>query len=125
MNEYSEVSDDSRVYGREWDKLQYKRYLKFENCLDQLKFDNFMLRLVYEHDKEDRYIHKKPSLNNKLNFIFEYLINNNVDTKYYKIKETEPNRIWLYRGYFFQVIYSDQTTYKVYNKDDLTLMISI
>ena len=124
MEKNSEICEE--LFGNENEKIKVKeeRYNKFEKCLDQLRFDNVMLRLVYEHDIANKYRYCKPKLNNKLNFIFNYLKDNFSDIKYYKLTNTAPNRVWSFRGYFFQIIEGEEPVFRVYNKDDLTLMIT-
>ncbi len=124
MKKDSEICKELFSNEDEKNKLKIDRYNKFEKCLDQLRFDNVMLRLVYEHDIANKYRYCKPKLNNKLDFIFNYLKDNFADIKYYKLENTEPNRIWSFRGYFFQIFDYDEPIFKVYNKDDLTLMIT-
>lgn len=116
-----------KINDSEEEFIENNRYKKFEDYLKFKDFDTFMLRLTYEHGND--YIEKclnngyTPTPNNKLNFIIQYLKDNYADIIVRKIKTDELNKTWSFKGYYFQII--EDSKIKVYNKDDLTLMISL
>lgn len=106
---------------------KFNRYKKFEEYVKIKNFDNLMLRLAFEHS--DEYINScynrgyRPTPNNKLQFILDYLNDNYADIVVKKISTKETNKTWSYNGYYFQVI--DDSMVNVINKDDLTLIIKL
>lgn len=104
-----------------------KRYKKFEKFIETYDFDKLMLRLTYEHNNE--YINNcyyqgyLPKPNNKLQFIFDYLIDNYADIIVRQLKTPEKSKVWSFKGYFFQI--TANGIINVINKDDLTLMITL
>ena len=118
-----------------WRDIRYGRYLKFKNYIEnnEIDFDDLLYRVILEHDEEWReYCRingKKPYLNNKLEFIFDYV---------YEVVEdfVQPNKITKklfngdvkeYRDFYFVRSYDTEEgfCYRIYNKPDKKLLINI
>jgi hypothetical protein len=112
-------------------KIINQRYKRFEEWLKTNDFDKLMYRLINEYN--DEYIEKcyhegrKPYPNNKLIFIINYVTRNDaahpVNVK--KLKCDFPNDIWKFKGYYFQFIYGQGTLIRIYNKDDMRLLLEL
>lgn len=112
-------------------KLLNQRHKRFEIWLETNDFDKLMYRLIFEHN--DEYIEKchhngfEAYPNNKLNFVISYVSRNDVphpiDVK--KIRCNFPNDIWEFKGYYFQFIYGQGTLIRIYNKEDLRLLLQL
>lgn len=109
------------------DEIKNNRYDKYEAYVDNVKFDKFMLRLVYEHNNE--YLEKcankgfSSQPNNKLKFIINYLNDRYCTILVRKISTDVLDKVWSYRGYYFQIKCNGGIN--IYNKDDMTLMIEL
>ena len=110
-------------------ELLEKRFFWFEEWLKNNDFDNLMLRLIYKHDEDyrEKCYHKGLDVmpNNVLDFIIRY-----VETKVEPIVVQEiscefPNCIWLFKGYYFQVVYGQGCFYRIYNKEDLRILLTV
>lgn len=111
-------------------KILEQRFLRFEKWLIDHDFDKLMYRLINEHN--DDYIEKcyhngyQPYPNNKLSFVISYVTRNNahpINVK--KLKSDFPNDIWEFKGYYFQLIYGQGTLIRIYNKDDMRLLLQL
>ena len=107
--------------------IKDNRYNKYEKYVDDINFDNLMLRLVYEHNND--YLEKctnngfNPKPNNKLQFIIDYLNDRYCTILVRKISNNVFDKIWSYRGYYFHI--NGDGCINIYNKDDMTLMIEL
>jgi len=111
--------------------IQESRYMLFEKWLETNDFDKLMYRLILEHN--DDYISKcyhngyEPYPNRKLNFIIEY-VTKNIKPNTTIVKELEcdfSNAVWEFKGYYFQYIHGQGTIFRLYNKDDLRLLLQL
>jgi hypothetical protein len=107
------------------------RYKHFEEWLNNNDFDKIMYRLILEHDEEyfDKCYHNgfMPFPNNKMDFIINYVSNTSIQHPII-VKDLEcnfPNKIWEFRGYYFQHVHEKRTIIKIFNKDDLRLLLEL
>jgi len=110
-------------------EIKKGRFSRFEEYLKSHDFDNLLYHIILEHDDEYREncYHKgiEPYPNNKLSFIFEYIENNYSPIIFEQLDGDFPNRIWLFRGYYFQMIWGQGVAYHIYNKEDMRLIFNI
>jgi len=112
-------------------KILEKRFLRFEKWLIDNDFDKLMYRLINEHndDYAEKCYHNgcEPYPNNKLSFLLSYItrdgISHPIEVK--KIKVDFPNDIWEFKGYYFQFIFGQGTMIRIYNKDDMRLLLQL
>jgi len=114
---------------RERDGVQENRFLKFEKYLENNDFDKLMYRIILEHgeDWRDKCYHNgcEPFPNNKLSFILNYIEDRCKTIKVKKLKIDYPNEIREFKGYYFQIIYGQGVITRIYNKNDLRLMLQV
>lgn len=131
FKEWSESDAGERHFKKFEDKmvLKHSRFKRFEEWLKHNDFDKLMYRIILEHDDEYRekaYIDgHEPNRNNKLKFIFDYVIGNTMPIKVPKLKNSFANEIWEFNGYYFQMTFGQGTVCDVYNKEDLRLLIRL
>lgn len=131
LNEWCESEDGKRYFENEKKKHEIKlgRFNKFKSWLDNNDFDTLIYRLILMHD--DDYIEKchnkgyeeKP--NNVLEFIFDYVIEFG---KQVKVKEFDcdfSNAIWEFKGYYFQIIWGQGAIQRIYNKEDMRMLLQL
>jgi len=111
--------------------LQNSRFKRFEEWLENNDFDKLMYRLILEHgdDYIDKCYHNgfMPFPNRKLSFVIDYVTRDDVPHPV-SVKELEcdfANDIWEFRGYYFQNIFGQGTITRIYNKDDLRLLLQL
>lgn len=109
--------------------IKRDRYRRFDEWLNQNDIDALMYRLILEHDNEYRekcYSNGyEPYPNNKLSFLIEY-----VSDKFQPIRVPElncqfMNSIYLFKGYYIQIIYGQGTITRIYNKEDKRLILQV
>jgi len=111
------------------DEFTQSRYMRFEAWLETNDFDKLMSRLILEHD--DDYIDKcykrghMPSANNKLSFVIGYVCNNYEPIYVSQLDSDFANETWQFRGYYFQHIHGQGTITRIYNKDDMKMLLQI
>ena len=105
------------------------RFLKFEKYLETIDFDTLIYRLVMEHgeDYREKCWHEgvMPYPNNKLDFLFEYVM---IKTPHVDVPEIEDNfiqEIREFKGYYFEIIHGQGVIYRIYNKKDLQIVLQI
>ena len=109
--------------------IQQERFKRFEEWLKDADFDRVMYRIILEHgdDYVDSCYHKgvMPHPNNKLSFLIDYVVNNldNVNVK--KLECDFPNKIWLFQDYYFQHIHGQGVITRIYNKEDMRMLLQI
>lgn len=112
-------------------EIRNQRHKRFEKWLETNGFDKLMYRLINEHN--DDYIENcyhngcEPYPNNKLNFIIGYVTKDDIPHPI-NVKELYcdfPNDIWEFKGYYFQFIYGQGTMLRIYNKDDMRLLLQL
>lgn len=107
--------------------IRIGRYIRFAKWLDENDFDRLMYRLLLEHGKE--YFEKcylsgiEPCPNNKLDFILKYLIDNYASVLVKGIETSISNEVWLFKGYYFQIIFKGGI--RIYNKEDMRLLLKL
>ena len=112
-----------------FDDLSYKqkikegRFDKFEKWLEENDFDRLLYRLILEHD--DEYINKcydngyEPYPTRKMQFVFDF-VTERVGEEVY-VKEFDSifaNKVWEFKGYYFQITWGQGAIITIYNKDD-------
>lgn len=124
----NEEDFDEAFFG--YSKKNEKKFLKLENYIETHDFDNFMLRLAFEHNEDYREnCYSKgyePYPNNKLQLLIDY-----ISTKYDSLDDvrgldnTYPNTTYEFKGYYFQFIYGQGTITRVYNSHDMKLILQV
>lgn len=111
-----------------YDILENK-YRRFEKWLETNDFDKLMYRIILEHGEDyiENCYHNgyEPYPNNKLNFIFSYVMKHNKIIKVKILDNDFTNNIWEFNGYYFQTIYGQGYINKIYNKDDMRLLLQL
>lgn len=109
-------------------EIHNNRQKRFEKWLEVNDFDKLMYRLILEHN--DEYIENcyhngdEPYPNNKLWFVFCYAMKYGKHVKVKKI-DTGLDNIWEFKDYYFQMIFGQGTMLRIYNKDDMRLLLQL
>lgn len=112
-------------------QIREQRFRRLEKWIETNDFDKLMYRLILEHG--DDYIENcyhngyEPYPNNKLSFLISYITKDDIPHPL-DIKELYcdfPNNIWEFKGYYIQFIYGQGTIIRIYNKDDLRLLLQL
>lgn len=109
-------------------QIREQRFRRLEKWIETNDFDKLMYRLILEHG--DNYIENcyhsgyEPYPNNKLDFLISY-ITKNTEIIVKKLINDSTNNIWEFKGYYFQFIYGQGTIIKIYNKDDMRLLLQL
>ena len=105
------------------------RFKKFEKYLKTIDFDTLIYRLVMEHGEEyrEKCWHEgvMPYPNNKLSFLFEYVLIKTPHVDVPKIRSGFMQEIREFKGYYFEVIHGQGVIFTIYNKKDLKIVLSI
>ena len=114
---------------KEKKELRAKRHKRFEEWLEENDFDKLMYRLILEHGDEyvESCYHKgyMPHPNNKLGFIEGYVVDN-IEPVYVEELDCDfPNQVWFFKGYYFQHVYGQGTLFRLYNKEDMRLLLQL
>jgi hypothetical protein len=110
--------------------IETGRYLRFEEWLKHNDFDKLMYRLIHEHgdDYQEKCMHKgyEPYPNRKLAFLIHYLVHNYEPIEVPEIEpEHFPSTIYFFRGYYFQTICGQGCFHRIYNKEDMKLVLQV
>lgn len=111
-------------------KIKLGRYKRFEEWLQHNDFDLLMYRLIHEHgeDYREKCYHNgyEPYPNRKLAFIIDYLVHNYEPIEVAEIEpEHFPSTIYFFRGYYFQTICGQGCFHRIYNKEDMKLLLQV
>jgi len=105
------------------------RFQKFEKYLETIDFDTLIYRLVMEHGEEYR---EKcwtnglmPYPNNKLEFLFEYIMSKTPDVDVPEIQNDFIQEIREFKGYYFELIHGQGVIFRIYNKKDLQIVLQV
>jgi hypothetical protein len=111
-------------------KIADGRYRKFEKYLETHDFETLMYRLILEHD--DGYLEKcghkgyEPYPNNKLAFVIDYLVHNYEPIEVAEIEPKHfPSTIYFFKGYYFQTICGQGCFHRIYNKEDMRMVLQV
>lgn len=115
---------------RKINDIKVNRYKRFEEWLKHNDFDALMYRLIHEHgdDYREKCMHKgyEPYPNNKLTFLIDYLAQNYESIRIEEIEsEHFPSTIYFFRGYYFQTICGQGCFHRIYNKEDMKMLLQI
>ena len=117
------VLDDYIMKMERKKEITEKRYNKFEKWLESNDFDTLLYRMILKHDDEYRsrcYENGyEPYPNNIMGFIFNYVTDRG--GKEVEIKEFDnlfTNKIWEFKGYYFQITWGQGVILKIFNKED-------
>jgi len=109
--------------------LDEKRYRRFETWLETNDFDKLMYRLLFEHGDEyiENCYHKgyQPHPNNKLAFVIGYVVDNHESIIVNEIDCDFANSVHLFKGFYIQHIHGQGTITRIYNKEDLRLLLQV
>lgn len=109
--------------------IRDKRYVFFSEWVEKIDFDNVMYRLLLEHGVEyiENCLHKglQPYPNNKLKFVIDYVITTTEPINVKKINTIFPNSIWEFKGFYFQKINDQGSIIRIYNKEDMRLVLQL
>jgi len=99
------------------------RHEKLKKFIDNNNFDNFLLRLIFEHDiRHDEYCRfrgRKTMITNKMMLLFEYVFKNNPIDEQLNLFEI------YYKGYYFCIKkYNKGSLYYIQNDDDSKIIFS-
>jgi hypothetical protein len=115
---------------RKINDIKVSRYKRFEKWLENNDFDELMLRLIHEHN--DDYVEKcyhngyEPYPNRKLAFIIDYLVHNYEAIEVAEIEpEHFPSTIFFFKGYYFQTICGQGCFHRIYNKEDMRMVLQV
>lgn len=110
-------------------EIQKGRYVRFEEWLKHNDFDKLLYRLILEHgdDYREKCYHKgyEPHQNNKLAFIFDYIVHHYEPIEVPQLDSGFSNQVWFFRGYYFQLTYGQGTITQIYNRDDMRQILAI
>ena len=110
-------------------ELKEKRHRRFEDWLEENDFDKLMYRLILEHNDDylDSCYHRgvMPYPNNKLGFVVGYITNNLASVYVSELDCDFPNQVWLFKGYYFQHIHGQGTILRIYNKEDMRMLLQL
>lgn len=102
------------------------RFVKFEKYLENIDFDKLIYRLVMEHGEEyrEKCWHNgfMPYPNNKLTFLFQYVLTKTPYVDVPEIKSSFMQEIREFKGYYFELIQGQGAIYTIYNKKDLQIV---
>ena len=110
-------------------QIREQRFRRLEKWIETNDFDKLMYRLINEHN--DNYVGNcyhngyEPYPNNKLDFLLSYVTKNTEIVLVKKLDDDFTNNIWEFKGYYFQYIYGQGTVIKIYNKDDMRLLLQL
>lgn len=128
MLESGKMDDFFNERNKKYEILQ-GRFIKFEKYLETIDFDTLIYRLVMEHGEEYREkcwtngFEVYP--NNKLQFLFDYVINKTPCVDVPEIESNFMQEIHEFNGYYFEIIQGQGVIYTIYNKEDLQVVLSI
>jgi len=115
---------------RKINDIKVSRYRRFEEWLKHNDFDALMLRLIHEHG--DDYCEKcyhngyEPYPNRKLAFLIDYLVHNYEPIEVPEIEpEHFPSTIYFFKGYYIQTICGQGCFHRIYNKEDMRLILQV
>jgi len=125
-------SDQGKIYFEKENKkseIKKGRYLRFEEWLKQNDFDQLMYKLIHEHGPEyrEKCYHNGFEVypNNKLAFIIDYVVDNLQPVKVPQLNCNFTNQIWFFNGYYFQMIHGQGIITRIYNKEDMRLILEV
>lgn len=111
-------------------ELKEKRFNRFNEWLKNNDFEALMFRLIHEHgdDYQKKCMHKgyEPYPNNKLGFLIDYLVHNYEPIEVPEIEPKHfPSTIYFFKGYYFQTICGQGCFYRIYNKEDMRMVLQV
>ena len=110
-------------------EIKEGRFKKFEKYLETIDFDTLIYRLVMEHGEEyrEKCWHEgvMPHPNNKLSFLFDYVLTKTPHIDVPEIKCSFMQEIREFKGYYFELVHGQGTIHTIYNKKDLQVVLSI
>lgn len=125
-------SDEGKAYfenEKRKSELLSKRFSQFEEWLKHNDFDKLLYRIILKHDNEykENCYHKgyEPYPNNLLEFIIDYVMTTYEPIVVSEIDCSFPNTIYFFRGYYFQTIHGQGSFHRIYNKEDMRLLLQI
>ena len=115
---------------RKINDIKVSRYKRFEEWLKHNDFEALMFRVIHEHgdDYQEKCMHKgyEPYPNNKLGFLIDYLVHNFEPIEVPEIEpEHFPSTIYFFRGYYFQTICGQGCFHRIYNKEDMRMVLQV
>jgi len=130
IREFPETPEGKAYFENERKKNEIKknRYLRFEKWLETNDFDKLMYRLILEHGEEWREKCWSKGyevyMNNKLAFIFDYIVHNYESISVPQLENMFPTQIWFFKGYYFRIMHGQGSVVDVYNGDDFKHLLS-
>jgi hypothetical protein len=126
-------SDAGKAYFENMKKIndiKVGRYKRFEEWLKNNDFDELMLRLIHEHGEDycEKCYHNgyEPYPNRKLAFLIDYLVHNYEPIEVLEIEpEHFPSTIYFFKGYYFQTICGQGCFHRIYNKEDMQMILQV
>ncbi|MFW6246983.1 MAG: hypothetical protein ACOC22_02280 [bacterium] len=128
MLESGELDEYFEEQNRKYEILE-GRFKKFEKYLETTDFDTLIYRLVLEHGDEYRekcYINGvEPYPNNKLEFLFKYVMSKCEHIEVPELKNDFMHDISEFKDYYFEVTYGQGCIHAIYNKKDLQIVLQV
>lgn len=125
IKKFPNTPEGKKYFENERKKLEIKRgrYQRFERYLESHDFDQLMYRLILEHGENwrEKCWHNGYEVhpNNKLVFVIDYVIYNYEPIKVSQIEsEHFPTETWMFKGYYFQLMFGQGTATFIYNAED-------
>jgi hypothetical protein len=121
-----EIKDKMKPYFEELalkQDIEYKRAQKLRHYLDERDFDNFIGRIIREHDDDycDKCYQKgyEPYPNNKYNLLLKLVEIEGEEVKEIDFKDdcVFPNVIMKYKNYYFQWIWGQGVINVIYDEN--------
>jgi hypothetical protein len=131
LSEFMDSDEGKAYFEKENQKHEFQlhRFEHFEEWLKHNDFDKLLYRVVLKHDAN--YIAKcwhngcEPYPNNVLTFIIDYVTNTNETVNVQELRCKFSNDIWYFKGYYFQMIYGQGVITRIYNREDMRLILEI
>lgn len=130
LDEWVETDEGKAYFEKERKSHEIKkgRYLRFEEWLKHNDFDRLMYYLIWEHGEEWREKCWSKGcevyMNNKLAFIFDYVVNNLESMRVPELENMFSTEIWFFRGYYFRIMHGQGSVVDIYNGDDFKHLLS-
>ena len=111
------------------ESIKLNRFRRLEKYLETHDFDNLLYRIILEHNDEwdERCCENgdDPYPNNKLNFVFDYILHYGKAVKVKKFKNKNPNQIFEFNNFYFQIVIDEKIVWNIFNKEDMRKILSI
>ena len=110
--------------------IQEGRYRKFEKYYESHDFDKLIQRLILENGEKwkEKCWHKgcEPYPTNNLGFLIDYIAYNYEPIEVAEIEPKHfPSTIYFFKGYYFQTICGQGCFHRIYNKENMKMILQV